>query len=137
MSDKRINEITLTRIQEDRQNLTNMFKGWKNFQYNFYGYREAPLRNYVGPKTAGGGAGGDFTTFRKPEKELFNKLTDRAKIFLVKDDCAVFILSAIGHPQHIDHFILREAVVRAAFELGPKAKCTIYFGEDEPYTGGI
>lgn len=132
-TDKRVNTITHMRFKEDRDALTELFGGWKNYLYTFHGYHDAPLRDYVGSLTAAGGPGGNFSTFREAEKKLFIEFYNNVKPILAQPDCAAFVLMANGF--HIDHFILREAVIKAAHDLKDQAQCQIYFGEDQPYTG--
>ena len=132
-SNQRISKVTAQRNSEDVQVFNQLFNGQLKYRMITMGYLEAPLRNYSGPKTAGGGPGGNFSTFRSDEINLYNNIYQDVKPILKQDNCSVFLLSAIGY--HIDHFILREAVIRAAHDLGSEAKCKIYFGEDEPYTG--
>jgi hypothetical protein len=132
-SDKHVVYVTNTRSSEDRAALTQLFNGWKNYKYSIYGERENTVRYFKGPKNAGGGPSGNFESFRPIEIDTFNNIYEEVIPILEKKDCAVFILSGIQ--SHIDHFILREAVIKAAHDLGDKAICQIYFGEDQPYAG--
>ena len=62
------------------------------------------------------------------------------KVLLNQKDCVLFSPIAPGNEkvmQHPDHFLVREAVVKAAHDLAvshTKDICQIYFGEDQPYT---
>ena len=129
----RVETVTLTRFSENRFALNALFGGWNQYHFNFYGFYDAVLRQYNGPVTAGGGPWGNFSTFRKVEKENFEEIVHIVKRILQIKDSAVFVLMANG--SHIDHFILCHAVIKAAAELGSKAVAQIYFGEDQPYTG--
>ena len=37
--------------------------------------------------------------------------------------------------EHVDHFIVREAGLKVACDLGPAARASFYFQEDKPYSG--
>lgn len=132
-SDERVNYITNTRAKEDRSALTELFHGWRNFKYSIYGEKENTVRNFKGPKNAGGGPSGNFSSFRPIEIETFNNIYEELLPILQKKDCAAFVLSGIQ--SHIDHFMVREALIKAVHDLGNRAQCQIYFGEDQPYAG--
>lgn len=133
LSPQRISKVSQMRLNEDQAALDNLF----NFNYRMetYGYPDAPIRHYEGPKTAGGGPGGNFSTFGTPEKQVYQDLVPMFENKLKTPNCAMFVLMANGY--HVDHFIVREAVITAARNLGKKAQCQIYFGEDQPYTGAF
>ncbi|MSP53043.1 MAG: hypothetical protein EXR81_02170 [Gammaproteobacteria bacterium] len=134
-TDHRIEYVTVTRFAENRLALNRMFGGWQNYHFTFQPFWDSLLRDYAGPPTAGGGPGGDFSTFRPIEKKTFQDIVALVKPIVAQKDTAIFILLAIG--SHIDHFILREAVITAAYELGDQAHAQIYLGEDQPYTGSL
>lgn len=133
LENKRIFDISTMRYNEDFGAQFDLFKHWSNFRYKANGFYDGPLRKYQGPATAGGGPGGTFVNFRQDEIDLYNTIKEDVKPALKQDNCAAFVLLANG--SHIDHFLVREAIMRAAYELGDQAKCQIYFGEDQPYTG--
>jgi hypothetical protein len=132
-TEHRVETVTVTRFAEDRLACNKMFGGWQRYHFTFQPFWDSLLRDYTGPQTAGGGPGGNFSTFRAIEKQYYQEIVELVKPVIAQKDTAVFMLLAIG--SHIDHFILREAVITAAYELGDKAQAQIYFGEDEPYTG--
>ena len=132
-SDARVEYVSSTRMREDHSALTQIFGGWANYTYTLHASREATLRFFTGPKNAGGGASGDFSSFRQIEIDAFEDLQDKIRPILKQKDCSVFVLASVG--SHIDHFLVREAVIKTASNLGDKAQCQIYFGEDQPYTG--
>ena len=134
ISTYRVNRVTLARAADNLHALTDLFGPWDNFRMESYGFPDAPLRYYVGPKTAGGGPSGNFSTFRQAEKKTFYQMASTFKHALkTTHNCVVFLLMANGH--HIDHYITREALIRAVWELKGKTSCHIFFGEDQPYTG--
>lgn len=133
VSDARVEYVTSTRMREDRSALTQIFGGWANYNYTLYVAKEATLRFFKGPKNAGGGSSGDFSSFRQAEIDAYEDAQKKVSAILLEKNCAVFVLSAVG--SHIDHFIVREAVISAAYKLGDKVQCQIYFGEDQPYMG--
>lgn len=131
LSITRIRKVSKIRLNEEIPALDDLFNS--NIRLETYGFADAPIRHYEGPKTAGGGPGGDFSTFRSEEENIYQQLIPVFEVKLRTPDCAMFVLLANGH--HIDHFLVREAVITAARHLGNQAKCQIYFGEDQPYTG--
>ncbi|MDC5707244.1 hypothetical protein OPW41_20720 [Vibrio europaeus] len=133
LTNKRIFDVTTMRFNEDLAAHIDMFKSWDKFRYKTNGFGDAPLRKYQGSKTAGGGPGGDFADFRESEAQIYLRMAEDMKPMLKTENCAVFALIANG--SHIDHFIVREALIKAAYDLGDEVQCQIYFGEDQPYTG--
>lgn len=131
LSPERIDKVSELRSHEERAALNEMFN--YNVRMETYGYQDAPIRRYEGAKTAGGGPGGNFSTFGSKEKSIYQELIPIFENKLQTPNCAIFVLMANGY--HVDHFIVREAVITAARNLGNKASCQIYFGEDQPYTG--
>lgn len=133
LTDKRVTDVGNMRHSEDFGAHIDMFEGWQNFRYSPNGFYDAPLRHYEGSKTAGGGPAGSFADFRDSEIEAYNQISEEMKAMLTQEDCSAFALIANG--THIDHFVTREAVLKAMYELGDKATCDVYFGLDQPYTG--
>lgn len=133
LTNKRVSDVSTLRFTEDFLSHVSMFGSWKHFRYQSNGFYDAPLRLYRGSTTAGGGPGGTFLNFRAVEQEAYEQIVEQVKPALKQENCAAFVLLANG--SHIDHFIVREAVMQAAAELGNEAKCEIFFGEDQPYTG--
>ncbi len=131
LSLERINRVSTQRSLEETEAINSLFKNRARMES--YGYPDAPIRLYKGPATAGGGPWGDFSTFGTQETEIYHKLISLFKNKLQIPESALFVLMSNG--SHIDHFIVREAVITAANSLGNKARCKIYFGADQPYTG--
>lgn len=122
-----VRDIVLKRVDEDMAALSQVFGGWQNYTYTLYGEKDALLRGRVYPR------GKDFSVFRPEDIKLYQRIYERVKTIVRQPNCAIFVPSAVG--EHLDHFILREAVIKAAYELNTQAQCQIYFGEDQPYTG--
>lgn len=133
LTNKRVLDVTKMRYNEDFSAHTEMFGSWDNFRYKTAGFYDAPLRLYKGSATAGGGPAGSFPDFRQAEIDVYEHIAADVTPVLKQDNCAAFVLLANG--SHIDHFTVREAIMKAAHDLGSQAKCQIYFGEDQPYTG--
>ena len=132
-TEHRIMNISKNRYSEDLDGLSDLFGGWDKFRYKIQGLWDAPLRGYVGGVTAGGGSSGTFKDFRKEEIAEFNHAVEIIKPMLINEKSLLLVPIANGN--HIDHFIMKEAVIKAAYLLGDEAKATIIFGEDQPYTG--
>lgn len=131
LSLERIHRVTIQRYLEETEAINSLFKNKARTEN--YGYADAPIRSYKAPATSAGGPWGNFSTFGKKEIEVYHDLIALFKNKLQIPESALFVLMANG--SHIDHFIVREAVITAARNLGDKAKCKIYFGADQPYTG--
>lgn len=131
LSDNRITKVSMQRYVEENAAVNEMFR--YKARIETYGYPDAPIRHYEGPKTLGGAPAGNFSTFRAQEISIYEQLVPVFENKLQTPSCAMFVLMANG--SHIDHFIVREAVITAVRRLGSKASCKIYFGEDQPYTG--
>jgi hypothetical protein len=71
--------------------------------------------------------------FDDEDQKIYDRIRKYAKDWLRKEDTA--ILLPIGIKEHIDHIILREAMVDTVHEIYPECAASIYFGEDQPYTG--
>ena len=153
LSDDRINLVTGLRMREDLNyfNCSLFISAADKATYDFshpincqkyskkivnihiLGEPDALIRGYSGTKTAGGGPEGNFSDFRDQEIASFENIYNAVYPLLQTPNCSLFTLSAIG--SHIDHFIVREAIIKAAYDLGDRAQCQIYFGEDQPYMG--
>ncbi len=131
LSKERTKRVSMQRYLEETSAINDLFQDKARLET--YGYLDAPLRHYKGHKTVTAGPGGNFNTFGIQEISIYNQLIAILKNKLQTTDCAMFVLMANG--SHIDHYIVREAVITAAKQLGNKATCKIYFGQDQPYTG--
>jgi hypothetical protein len=76
---------------------------------------------------------GMFDDFNEDDRAIFERMKSRIMQWATKEDSA--IVMPIAFKEHIDHFIVREAGIAAARELGAKARAAFYFQEDKPYAG--
>jgi LmbE family N-acetylglucosaminyl deacetylase len=134
LSEEQVTEVTYARIKEDILGCNALFDGWANWRQAIAGEWDAPLRLYTGRKTEGGGAWGDFSTFRTQEIDMFQRLVDRITPIVMSKNTTILALMANG--KHIDHFTVREALLKSAWLAGDQAKAQIIFVEDQPYTAG-
>ena len=77
---------------------------------------------------------GMFDDFDEQDEEIFERMQNRIAQWSVMEDVAMIF--PIAFKEHIDHFIVREAAMAVANELGANRKAAFYFQEDKPY-GGI
>jgi LmbE family N-acetylglucosaminyl deacetylase len=134
LSEEQITEVTHARIKEDILGCHVLFNGWKNWRQAIAGEWDAPLRLYTGKKTEGGGAWGDFSMFRTEEINMFERLVAKFTPIIMSENTTILTLIANG--KHVDHFTVREALLRAAWLASDKAKAQVVFVEDQPYTAG-
>ena len=77
---------------------------------------------------------GMFDDFDHADEEIFARMQNRIAQWSAMEDVA--LVFPMAFKEHIDHFIVREAAVAVAKEVGPKRNAAFYFQEDKPY-GGI
>ncbi len=128
--------VTGVRLLEDVAAYDELFKtedGVRNYTYSAANQLDAPLMGVPNE--------GNFSYFNAAAISAYNDDYQYVKS-LLKDasslpgGCAVFVnmgLPALSGYPHIDHFILREATIKAVHDLGSREECKIYFGEDLPY----
>ncbi len=130
---KRIQHVMGIRILEDLSCLDELI-GHKNFTYEIKAEPECLVRE---KKLISDGVfeylPGDRANFDDNDWDSYNRIKEDANRWLTLEDTAVLL--PMGMKEHVDHIILREAVIDARNVLGRKATSTIYFGEDLPYTG--
>lgn len=130
---KRIQFATGIRLLEDL-NYLDAVVGHGAYAYELLGERECVLRGkgwkpgekFEFPQ-------GDQATFDAEDWEIFRRVQGKCVELLGLRDTAV--LALLGVKQHIDHIIVRDALIAARQKLGRTARATIYFGEEQPYTG--
>lgn len=76
---------------------------------------------------------GMFEDFDVNDRAIFLRMKARIAAWALAEDTA--IVMPLAFKEHIDHFIVREAGLAAARELGGLAKAALYFQEDKPYAG--
>lgn len=133
LSLKRIQYATGIRLLEDLDCLDELI-GKGNYSYEIKGERECAIRqkNWK-PGEAFEFPAGNRKEFDEEDWEIFDRIKIYAQEWLRIKDTA--LLLPMGMKEHIDHIILREAVMESVLELKEKVGATLYFGEDQPYTG--
>ena len=130
---KRIQYATGIRLLEDLNCLDEMI-GYDNYTYEIKGERECMLRQknwklgevFEFPQ-------GNKENFDEEDWEIYAHIKKYAARWIIPKDTAVLLPLAVK--EHVDHAILRDAVVDARSELADNGNAIIYFGEDQPYTG--
>jgi len=130
---KRIQYATGIRLLEDLTCLDEMI-GHDNYTYELKGERECMLRQknwklgevFEFPQ-------GNKLNFDEGDWEIYAQIKKYAAQWIILKDTAVLL--PLGVKEHVDHVILRDAVVDARSELADNGNAIIYFGEDQPYSG--
>jgi len=130
---KRMQFATGIRLLEDL-NCLDALIGKGHYSYEIKAERECVVRqkNWK-PGEAFEFPQGTRNDFDDEDWQIFNRIKKYAREWLLLKETA--LLLPIGIKEHIDHIILREAVIETLNELDQKVAATIYFGEDQPYTG--
>jgi len=130
---KRIQHVMGIRILEDLKCLDDLI-GHENYSYEIKAEPESLVRE---KKLISDGVfeylPGDRENFDKNDWQSHKRIKEYAKEWLTLEDTAVLL--PMGIKEHVDHVLLREAVIDTRKELRDKATSTIYFGEDLPYAG--
>ena len=130
---ERIKYATGIRLLEDLECLDELI-GHGNYAYELLGERECLLRDKnLETSEAFEFPHGTKDEFGDEDWQIYKRLKEFISELLVLEDTA--ILLPMGVKEHIDHIVLREAVVDAKKEIKGKMNAVIYFGEDQPYTG--
>ena len=130
---KRMQYVTGIRLIEDL-NCLDALIGKGNYSYEVKAERECVIRQKPWkPGEAFEFPQGTKDDFDAEDQQIYDRIRNYSKAWLQEKDTA--LLLPIGIKEHIDHIILREALLDSAHELGIKASARIYFGEDQPYTG--
>lgn len=150
-TNSRVADVTGIRMTEDLTAFNSLFKTWVNYKFGAKLYPENSLRNYMsggnitdktdfGSISVKANNNGYFPYFTKLDKQYYRSVYYDMIDLLYDNNCVVFAPLAAGNPtvlQHLDHFLVREAVTQAAHDLalkyGTDKICKIYFGEDQPY----
>lgn len=133
LSLKRIQFATGIRLLEDLNCLDDLL-GFGGYTYQLLAERECTVR----AKAWKEGEEFEFPqgaqdSFNKEDWDIFARVKHFCRRLLLAEDCAVFTTLAVK--EHIDHVIVRDAVIESAKALGRNCRAAIYFGEDQPYTG--
>jgi len=130
---KRIQFATGIRLLEDLNCLDELI-GKGHYSYEIKAERECAIRqkNWK-PGEAFEFPQGNRNDFDDEDWQIFSRIKKYAQEWLQSKETA--LLLPIGMKEHIDHIILREGVMESVHELSHRVAATIYFGEDQPYTG--
>lgn len=121
------------RVLEDAECLDALL-GRFQYQYELVGESECFVRAKPFANDEMEFPHGMFPDFDDEDWRIFTRMKVRILEWAGQEDTALVFPLAIK--EHIDHFIVREAAVQAAAQLGSGAKASFYFQEDKPY-GGI
>ncbi|MEI6100964.1 MAG: hypothetical protein WCP73_03905 [Eubacteriales bacterium] len=105
------------------------------YTYRVMGEEESVVRGKRIADTAGEMemAYGSLDTMEPCDWDVLNRL--QASICEIALQCDTAIVLPLGMKGHIDHFVVREAGIRAKEALGKNANAVFYFAEDKPYAG--
>jgi hypothetical protein len=129
---KRVQYATGLRFLEDLQCLTDLL-GVNNYSYRAMGEEESQVRGKIFNEGEGEMemAFGSYDTMTDDDWAILGRMETAIKEMAAFEDTAIVLpLSMKGH---IDHFVVREAGVRAM--MGGGSKAAFYFAEDKPYAG--
>jgi len=130
---KRIQYATGIRLLEDLNCLDELI-GKGHYSYEIKAERECAIRQKKWkPGEAFEFPSGNREEFDDEDWQIFDRIKNNAQEWLQSKETA--ILLPLGMKEHIDHIIPREAVMDSIRELNHSVEATIYFGEDQPYTG--
>jgi hypothetical protein len=129
----RVKLATGKRLLEDMNCLDELL-GEFNYRYELKGEVECFAREKVFADSEMEFPHGMYEDFDDKDDEILERMKERVREWAKMDDTALVFPLAIM--EHIDHFIIREAGITVARELGESAKARFYFTEDMPY-GGI
>lgn len=129
----RIKLATGKRLLED-QECMNALLGEFNYRYELLGEGECFTRGKSMADSEMEFPHGMYDDFNEKDKSIFKRMKERIRLCAALADTALIFPTAFK--EHIDHFIVREAAISVAKEMGTSAKAAFYFQEDKPY-GGI
>jgi hypothetical protein len=129
----RVKLATGKRLLED-QNCNDELFGRFNYTYELLGENECFTRGKSFADSEMEFPHGMFNDFDEADEDIFYRMKRRIAEWSVMDDVA--LVFPMAFKEHIDHFIVREAAVSAAEEIGENRRAAFYFQEDKPY-GGI
>ena len=76
---------------------------------------------------------GSYESMEKCDWEILTRMQACIHEIALERDTAIVL--PIAMKGHIDHFVVREAGIRALEELSGHAQAAFYFAEDKPYAG--
>lgn len=105
----------------------------KHYTYTAFNEKDSPLINSSDTDFSGFNDAA-VAQFKNAYHQIYNLM---ATVSQQPGTCAFMVNAALPNPGgygHINHFILREAALKAVHDLGSsKLKCDVYLGEDLPY----
>lgn len=129
----RIKYATGQRVIEDMECLDELL-GPQGYEYSLAGFRECFARGKViRADSEMEYPYGVFGTFDEGDWAIFHQVESIIAAYATATDTALVFPLAIR--EHVDHFIVREAGLAAAKNIGSAAKASFYFHEDKPYSG--
>lgn len=129
---QRIKHATGIRMIED-QICNDALLGSFNYQYELLGETECFARGKTMADSEMEFPHGMYDDFDSKDEAIFERMKQQIRKYASFSDTAIVFPLAIK--EHIDHFIVREAGIKVAQELGSEAKASFYFQEDKPYGG--
>jgi hypothetical protein len=130
---ERVKLATGKRLLED-QDCNDELLGRFQYTYELFGENECFTRGKSFADSEMEFPHGMFDDFDRQDEEIYARMQNRIAQWSVMEDVA--LIFPMAFKEHIDHFIVREAAVAVANELGDNRKAAFYFQEDKPY-GGI
>ena len=128
----RLKLATGKRILEDMDCIDELL-GKFNYRYELLGENECFSRGKPFADSEMEYPHGMYEDFDETDQAIFERMKKRVRQWAMKKDTALIFPTAIL--EHIDHFIVREAGIIVAKELGKEANARFYFQEDKPYGG--
>jgi hypothetical protein len=128
----RIKLATGNRLLEDQECIDELL-GAFNYRYELLREKECFLRDKAMADSEMEFPHGMYDDFNDFDKEIFKRMKERIGFWAKQKDTALIFPTAFK--EHIDHFIIREAAIEVAKELGSSLNATFYFQEDKPYAG--
>jgi len=129
---ERVKLATGKRLLED-QNCNDELLGRFNYTYELLGEDECFTRGKSFAESEMEFPHGMFDDFNSDDIEIFRRMKKRVAEWMIFQDIA--LVFPIAFKEHIDHFIVREAAIAVANEMGEERRAAIYFQEDKPYSG--
>lgn len=129
----RVKLATGKRLLED-QDCNDELLGRFNYTYELFGEDECFTRGKNFADSEMEFPHGMYEDFDEQDEEIFERMRSRIAQWSAMEDVALIFPTAFK--EHIDHFIVREAAMAVADEMGEARKAAFYFQEDKPY-GGI
>ena len=129
----RIKLVTGIRLLEDQECIDEIL-GRFNYRYEIAGENECFTRGKKPANSEMEFPHGMYENFEEVDYQIFERMKARISFWSQFHDTA--LIFPIAFKEHIDHFIVREAAIETAKELGTASNATFYFQEDKPY-GGI